>query len=602
MLGPRPWPDVRRVTAGGVGVDIAPEGLRHLAVRGHEVVANLYAAVRAPDWGTPQGVTVGEQLDIGDSRIVLRREERIGDHLRSTLDASWDEPGTLTASLTLTALADVEINRWGFNVCLDAADWAGAEVLDVAPAAGLPRRVAPQRAENGVLKGLFPPIPRLALRRADGALLDLRSDGQLLEAEDQRNWTDPTFKIYSGSLSDPLPIAVQEGTVLRQALRLVVDRVPPSARGDDRPAVLGPVAELPRLGVQANEPDPWGGANLGQALAALELDHVRIDVEHPQVAAPVATGAGGPVELAALVPDLTPGVLTALAAVAVRLPPDSRVLLHRTGRRTTDASAAAALSALLAGLRPDLVVVPGSDAYYADLNRDGPRCEDLVSFSVTPTVHAFDTESVFATLPVQEEIVRQCREVFGAAAVVSPVTLRLRGDPETPDTPASARRRVTERHVDERLGRLEGAAWTFGSVHALTRGAAYSGTWHELAGPRGLVRLAEGAAVVVPAFHALSVLHARRRPRVRPVTLLDGGVLGLLFVDRPRLVLSSQRPWEQEVRLHPWAPPARSRRRLRDRDLPAAAATLSWWEASGEAMSPDGAVVLEPFELTELRL
>src|SRR4051812_930525 len=109
-------------------------------------------------------------------------------------------------------------------------------------------------------------MPRLALRRADGAVLDLRSDGQLLEGGDQRNCPEPTSKIDSGSPRAPLPIAVQEGTLLRQALRLVVDRVPPSARGDDRPAVVGPVAELPRLGVQANERDPWGGANLGQAL------------------------------------------------------------------------------------------------------------------------------------------------------------------------------------------------------------------------------------------------------------------------------------------------------------------------------------------------
>jgi hypothetical protein len=79
-------------------------------------------------------------------------------------------------------------------------------------------------------------------------------------------------------------------------------------------------------------------------------------------------------------------------------------------------------------------------------------------------------------------------------------------------------------------------------------------------------------------------------------------VVGLFFVDPPRLVLSSQRPWELQVRLHPWAPPARSRRRLRGRDLPAAAADLSWWDAPGEEIPPDGVVVLEPFELTELRL
>ena len=248
------------------------------------------------------------------------------------------------------------------------------------------------------------------------------------------------------------------------------------------------------------------------------------------------------------------------------------------------------------------MVVPGTDAYYTDLNRDRSRYDDFVSFSITPTVHAVDTESIFATLPVQAELVRQTRKAFGAAPVVSPITLRLRGDPEWPGAPASARRGVTERHIDQRLDGLEGAAWTFGSVHAVTQGGAYSGTWHELLGPRGLLRPGSDHAEVVPAFHALSVLRAWRRPRVRPVTVLDGGVVGLLFVDRPRLVLSSQRPWEQEVRLGAWAPPVLSRRRLRTEDLAAAAATVSWWDRTGPVEAPHEAVTLEPFELTELSL
>jgi hypothetical protein len=300
------------------------------------------------------------------------------------------------------------------------------------------------------------------------------------------------------------------------------------------------------------------------------------------------------------VPEVSAGFLAPVAEAAADLPSGSRVLLHRAGRRTTDAAAAAALAGLLA--RPDLTVVPGSDAYYADLNRDRPRSDGFLSFSMTPTVHAFDTESLFATLPVQEELVRQTREAFGAAAVVSPITLRLRGDPELPGAPATARRRVSERHVDERLGRLEGAAWTFGSVHAMTRGGAHSATWHELIGARGLLRPERDRGTIVPAFHALSVLRAGRRPRVRPVTLLGGGVVGLLFADADRLVLASQRPWDQEVRLEPWTPPALSRRRLRDRDLAAAAATLSWWDGPGEAVARDGTVALEPFEITEIRL
>jgi hypothetical protein len=595
--GSRPWPDARRVVAGGVGVDIAPEGLRHLAVRGEDVIANLYSAARARDWGTLPHIPAGTDLGVSGSRIVWRRAERVGEDLRSQLVVSWAEPGVLSATVTLTALRDVEINRWGFNLCLDAAQWADARVLELPGDVRLPRRVAPQRAEGGVLKGLFPPMRRLSVRRSDGTTVRIASDGQLLEAEDQRNWTDPTFKIYSGSLGDPLPLAIRAGTVLRQNLHVVVEHARASSDSDE-PAVLDAVTELPFVGVQANDGDPLRRDDIAAALAVLDVDHVRIDAEYPDIEAPRATGRA--VEFAVLVPEVTPDILARVAEAAGDLPSGSRVLVHRTGRRTTDAAAAAALAGLLG--RSDLLVVPGSDAYYADLNRDRPGSDGFLSFSMTPTVHAFDTESVFATLAVQEELVRQTREELAAAAVVSPVTLRLRGDPELPGAAATARRRVSGRHVDERLDRLDGAAWTFGSVHAMTRGGAYSATWHELIGARGLLRPERGRVAVVPAFHGLSVLGAGRRPRVRPVTLLGGGVVGLLFADRPRLVLASQRPWAQEVRLQPWAPPALSRRRLRDRDLAPAAATMSWWDGPQETVDRAGAVALEPFEITEIRL
>src|SRR3954451_21586477 len=282
----RPWPDVHRAVAGDVAVDIAPEGLRHLTVRGREAAAHLYAAVRARDWGTLPNVPVSAHLDLGGSRIALRRVETVAEHLRSVLEVSWAEPGILTATVTLTALADVEINRWGFNVCLHAGDWADAQLLNVPGQPRHPRDVAPQLAEGGVLKGLFRPMPRLDLRRPDGAVVRIVSDGQLLEAEDQRNWTDPTFKIYSGSLGDPLPLTIRAGTVLRQTLRLVAERMPASGGREDQQAVLGSVTALPFVGVQTNDADRLGRADTAAAVAALGVDHVRVDAEHPDFAAP----------------------------------------------------------------------------------------------------------------------------------------------------------------------------------------------------------------------------------------------------------------------------------------------------------------------------
>jgi hypothetical protein len=429
--------------------------------------------------------------------------------------------------------------------------------------------------------------------------LHMRSEGLPLEMEDQRNWTDSTFKVYSGSLRAPRPIRLKRGAVLRQELTLKVSDAPkPLAAGRGAPITVGPPVELPLVGVQFNDPLPTNARPAEELLAELGVDHVRIDADWPN---PPELGsvADLPVELAELVDEISDERLAYVAAAAARLPRNSRVLLHLTGRRTTGVEATEALSALLIGTRADIEVVPGSDAYFVDVNRDRPRCADSVSFSMTPTVHAADTESIFATLPVQSQAVRQARGMFGADVFVSPVTLRIRGNPESREAGPEARRQLDSQHLDTRLHRLEGAAWTLGSVHALTVAGATSATWHELGGPRGLIR-AHGADDVSPAFHALSLLRARERPEVRPVTAAEGGVVGFEFPGRGELVLVSLRPWVQEVELRGWAPALLDRRRLRSEDLAAAARTSRWWNRPAEPVDSSQAITLEPFEITRL--
>ena len=331
---------------------------------------------------------------------------------------------------------------------------------------------------------------------------------------------------------------IRAGTVLRQALRVVVEQTQVAGGPDDEPAALGAVTPLPFVGVQANDDDPLCRDDVAAALAVLDVDHVRIDAEYPDLPAPDLAGTA--VEFAVLVPEVSAGFLAPVAQAAADLPSGSRVLLHRAGRRTTDAAAAAALAGLLA--RPDLTVIPGSDAYYADLNRDRPRSDGFLFVQ-----HDADRARVRHREPL--------RHVAGAgrAGTADPGGVRGGGGGQPDHPPAQGRpgaARRARRRPPPRVGTARrraarparGHAWTFGSVHAMTRGGAHSATWHELIGARGLLRTERYSVTVVPAFHALSVLRARRRPRVRPVTLLGGGVVGLLFADADRLVLASQRP------------------------------------------------------------
>jgi hypothetical protein len=602
------WPDVRRMRVGDVGLDLAPEGLRNVTFRGQRLVAEIYPALRRPDWSTQRPAVVSEHVELGETSAELVRVVEDVD-VRSVLRVSISD-GVLHLDSTVQALRRVALNRWGLNVCLDASDWAESVVdVDGVPSR-LPKDVAPQQEIGGVLQGLFPPGERLSFTRDDGAAVVLRSTGLRLEAEDQRNWTDPTFKIYSGSLADPRPVTIAAGARRTQSLSVQLEAGTPARARMSAPAWQR--VALPELGVQANDVELQEGDS--RLLDILGVDRVRLDVEsHVRVAPPLGQAEVPELEVAVLLGELDEEGGAAVDCSGRRLPGPlpvgSRVLVHGEGRRSTGAAEADACAAALAPGSVGLEVVPGTDAYFTDVNRDRPLIGGRVSFSIVPTVHTADSETLFRSLREQARVVRQARSTLAARVHVSPITLRLRGDPEGQHT-ASHRRRVDQVHLDRRIHELEGAAWTVGSIHAVADGGAESGTWHELLGERGLVRRdGDGSLRFSPAFHAIGAVaklvgraSPARRAGVRDVWLL--GVpgspwIGLASADRGRAVVASLRPWAQVVNLPEFA--GGSVARLGEADVETARATAEWWEVvEREPLGPSVAVSVGAFEVAVL--
>jgi hypothetical protein len=90
-----------------------------------------------------------------------------------------------------------------------------------------------------------------------GTAFRLSFIGDVFETEDQRNWTDASFKTYSTPLSRPFPVSVAAGTVVRQSVLLeaatleraeIVEAAAATARNG---VASGPAATLVRIGGQA---------------------------------------------------------------------------------------------------------------------------------------------------------------------------------------------------------------------------------------------------------------------------------------------------------------------------------------------------------------
>lgn len=591
-----PWPDVRRHRFGRLTVDVAGQGFRNLAVDGQVVVREIYPAVRAPDWSTLAVTTTGTSVQQHPDRWEVTVRQELSGRLKCVTLLRVMSEKDIVIQHQLKALREEVVNRWGLNLCLDARAWSGAAVQIAGRKEVLPVDIGPQHLVAGQLQALFPSSGVLTLQHPSAGQLALASSGPELEVEDQRNWTDPTYKVYSGPLAAPRPIVLAAGSTSQQELTVSWE-----AGNEPLGSAAAPVGhlsapqELLRVGVQLNEAAAVSPGELTTVLTELAVDHVRLDAERTEGAVLRAL-ASVEVELAVLASDgQREHDKDAAAALVDQTPAVSRVLWHFDQRRTTTAADAATVSDALGSNAASVVVVPGTDAYFADLNRDRPHVADSVSFSVSPTVHTRDSETVFASLPSQAETVARARALADARVLVSPVTFGIRGAPETSHDKAH---RAAGAQPDQRLAVLEGAAWTVGSVHAMLHGRAWSATYHELFGEGGLIVGSGVDRLIRPAFHAIAALQANRRPRVGTVNLPGASWVALHLVDRHEVLVASLRPWSQSADLSVLHAAVQRRRRLRERDVPVASRTLRWWPtAAAQEQSTGERLDLEGFEI-----
>ena len=126
----------------------------------------------------------------------------------------------------------------------------------------------------------------MAHEAVPGVWADLKIEGDIFEMEDQRNWTDASYKTFSTPLRIPFPVEVTAGTRIRQAVTLSLRHerpgmaVPQAATGgalaftvdrDATPIPLPPIG----LGV-ASHGEPLTETELTR-LAALSPSHLRVD-------------------------------------------------------------------------------------------------------------------------------------------------------------------------------------------------------------------------------------------------------------------------------------------------------------------------------------
>lgn len=494
-----PRPEVRVLEAGRLAVELENGKLRYVRIDGKEAIRAIGFVVRGPGWETFQPAIAGLDIRETASGFTVRYDgvvDAFCGRLRLRAEIEGEARGRLHFDVACEALGDFNTNRTGFVV-----------LHPIEGVAGAPCHV--EKVDGTIEETRFPDLimplqPFFDMRAishevSPGVTVTCRMEGEdPWECEDQRNWSDASYKTYYRPLRLPFPYVIPKGRTVRQSVTLTVEG---AARGGARQAggaiavrLGGPApGAVPRLGLGV--PDHQIEASIdAAALIRTVKPHVLvcgIDPAQGESEAQLAgyqrlsAATGVPVQLEIVVPCVRPVAdeIGAVAAAARRvgLVPESIVVeqarLLRFTLQTVEALGIPSFEETYAAARaafPSTTLGGGVFSNFTELNRNHarPALFDYLTHSTCAVVHEPDDRSIMETLETMPAIIRSAKALAGGKPYrIAPSAIGMRQNPYGPSTHDN---RDNGRHSfnqqDPRQRALFGAAFMLGYVARMAAG------------------------------------------------------------------------------------------------------------------------------------
>lgn len=500
--------------------------LRSIKLGRCEVINRLYFALRDQNWNTIPGRISKFEIKQGkdDFLITYFSEHKQRDiHFSRKATIAGKPDGTIRFEFEGESLSVFQRNRIGLCI-LHPISAAGDHIAVAHPDGSMtdgvfPTLISPHQPFKGIV-GIHHFLP-------NGGEAEISFAGDVFEMEDQRNWTDASFKTYSTPLQLPFPVRVCVGERMQQSVTIspIVTKLKEDfeykaegMKSRDHHAefsqqsdtiAIGPPSgrKLMHLGLCWSNGLKSLTEQEFSRLASLQLSHIRLELvlsekyyeEDLAVAADCSRRVGTPLELALRIDPKEHGDFDRfLNAIRKLQPKVSSWTILSEGSPTTSAEC---LSAFREKLFHESIHEPvggGTRAFFTEINRNHPPISllDYVAYSVSPQVHASDELSIVESLEGQRATVESALAISqGKPIYVGPVTLKMQWNPyatESLKSPSSNKNELPP-EVDPRQRLLFAAAWTLGSVKALSEAGASQATYYEILGWKGIMERSGGS-------------------------------------------------------------------------------------------------------------
>ncbi|MBM7047425.1 hypothetical protein [Rhizobium lusitanum] len=509
-----------RLTAGGLVVDFKDGNLRTISYDGTEVLRAVSYLVRDRDWGTyapsVSDLQINQHPDAFSISYVARcagpDDTELAIDVRIT--AAAGEPLIFEAeALSRTGF---ETNRCGFCI-----------LHPIVGVAGMPVSVehVDGRREETQFPDLIEPwqpfkdMRAITHRVTPSVTAECRMEGDTFEMEDQRNWSDASYKTYVRPLALPWPYRIPVSEPMWQRIVLSIrDRghsstAPTSLSTGNGSITLSSGSRsgvMPPIGLIITPEEAKATLAARDRLAEIMpqelLFHFDPNAGHGADAfksfAAVAELHSGSSTLEIALPcrqtPLAEATQIASWMQAAGFNPDAVVISPSVDRQSTPPGSEwpecppleevyAAAHAAFPGMR----LGGGMLSYFTELNRKRVPASplDFITHCTNPIVHAADDLSVMQTLEALPFITRSVRAIYGNKPYrIGPSTIPMRQNPygsRTMDNPDGGR--IAMASTDPRHNGRFGEAFTFGYAARVLDAGLECLTLSALTGSFGLI-------------------------------------------------------------------------------------------------------------------
>jgi D-apionolactonase len=494
---------------GNWSVKLRDDELAEISYNSQIILRSVRALIRDQDWNTP-GIVV-EEVTQNENHLAIRI-------------SSSGFGAMFTGKITFSVIADVaEIEMSLVSSSDYLANRIGFNLLHPPALAGTKLSVLHSNKE--IEESIFPikispnqPVMDIAgLSWRQGSLaVNLALTGDVFEMEDQRNWTDASYKTYSRPLSLPFPYPVASGETITQKLVIFViqsEAAEKPKQNSTNRILLSQQGKFPsiQLGAATNavaaDVKPTSQADLLAVPLLLEVD-LRTKNWKAALAAVAKHKEGIDLRIICQAgaqekdfDELLDQIKSLKILRIAVFDAEQHIWLEQINTKLSTAMQRRGISATqLAGAR----------SHFTELNRNFTKVPENcsgITFSITPMFHALNTEQLVESIAMQRLVTQQAVEMAAGKEVhVGPVTLRPRFNnvatkaPEIPEVTDLAKGYGAEwfGNSDGRQQSPELAAWTVASAAAIAIAGVNSITFFEERGPRG-IQSAEGDAYPVSA-------------------------------------------------------------------------------------------------------